>query len=571
MGVTINTPDATATSTTNKSLSKKEIRSKFLSDFKGRIDLALDKLYLFYGRPYDFDSPSGGELPEPIDSISDDASIRKAIMALKLIRPEDVTLAIKRRDWAASDNKVYIPYSNLIDLEAEAYYAFVKSQNKLYICLDNNNGVASTTEPNSDSADPFTTADGYRWKLLIDYNSSAIRKFSADSHLPLPIKGSEQIIESTTGGQIERLQLADDSPETIDYTGIDASPENEVPFFIKGDGDDIRTGRATFADSDVVSGGLTNDGNLASTITDAGTGYYNDSARGTVPVEFRLTDPSDAGVGFKLAYGIATISGGSITDLKVINPGSGYPDNGTLTIVQSSAIAYATLDDSNRIASTNIIKPGANFRTATVVSIAGDAVSDTEDADSYIQPIISPFGGHGSNLQSELSATSLFLNIRVSSDTSEFTQTNDFRQIGIISNVKDTAGENILGESIDATTSATLVENSGMLFTSISADAIIEGRDSLHKANIVDLTETNTGTETMRYLNNQDVPYGDTFNNSEVVDFDANTNNKTGFTISNITKPAIDIFSGDILFINNNTAIQRNAEQTETINFIFNF
>jgi hypothetical protein len=75
----------------------------------------------------------------------------------------------------------------------------------------------------------------------------------------------------------------------------------------------------------------------------------------------------------------------------------------------------------------------------------------------------------------------------------------------------------------------------------------------------------------MRYLNSQEVPYGNTFNNSEVVDFDADTNNKTGFTISNITKPTIDIFSGDILFINNNTAIQRNAEQTETLNFIFNF
>jgi hypothetical protein len=568
MGVTINTPDATSTATTNKSLSKKEIRSKFLSDFKARIDGQLDKLYLFYGRPYDFDSPNTGPLPEPIDSISDDASIRKAIMALKLIRPEDVTLAIRRIEWTTG-TKVFTQYSNLIDLEDKDYYAFVKSQNKLYICLDNNNGATSVTEPNSSDGTPFTTADGYKWKLLIDYNSSVIRKFSATTHLPLPIKGSEQIKVSTTGGQIERLELTDDSPETIDYT--DASPLlSEVPFFIKGDGDDVRTGRATFADTTnppQVEGSAL----VSATITEAGTGYYNDSTRGTVPVEFRLTDPSTAGVGFKLAYGLATITNGIITALEVVNGGNGYPTSGTLTIVQSSAIAYATLDGSgDRITSTVIEKPGANFRTAKVVSIAGNAVSDAEDADSYIQPIISPFGGHGSNLQSELSATSLFLNIRVSSDTSEFTQTNDFRQIGIISNVKDTLGADIPDESIDATTSATLVAGAGMEFSSISADAIIEGRDSLHIANIVDLNETST-TTTMRYLNSQEVPYGNTFNNSEVVDFDADTNNKTGFTISNITKPTIDIFSGDILFINNNTAIQRNAEQTETLNFIFNF
>lgn len=561
MGVTINTPDATSTATTNKSLSKKEIRSKFLSDFKARIDGQLDKLYLFYGRPYDFDSPNTGPLPEPIDSISDDASIRKAIMALKLIRPEDVTLAIRRIEWTTGLK--FDQYSNLIDLEDKNYYTFVKSQNKLYICLNNNNGATSVTEPNSSDGTPFTTADGYKWKLLIDYNSSVIRKFSATTHLPLPIKGSEQIKVSTTGGQIERLELTDDSPETIDYT--DASPLlSEVPFFIKGDGDDVRTGRASIATIEATT-------LVSATITNAGTGYYNDSTRGTVPVEFRLTDPSSANTEstpFKLAYGLATITNGTITALEVVNSGSGYPDSGTLTIVQSSAIAYATLDSGDRIASTVIEKPGANFRTATVVSIAGDAVSDAEDADSYIQPIISPFGGHGSNLQSELSATSLFLNIRVSSDTSEFTQTNDFRQIGIISNVKDTLGANIPNESIDATTSATLVAGSEMEFSSISADAIIEGRDSLHTANIVDLNETST-TTTMRYLNSQEVPYGNTFNNSEVVDFDSATGN--GFTISNITKPVIDIFSGDILFINNNTAIQRNAEQTETINFIFNF
>ena len=103
-----------------------------MSDFKARIDGQLDKLYLFYGRPYDFDSPSS-VLPEPIDSISDDASTRKAIMALKLIRPEDVTLAIRRIEWTSGTK--FDQYSNLIDLEDKAYYAFVKSQNKLYTHL----------------------------------------------------------------------------------------------------------------------------------------------------------------------------------------------------------------------------------------------------------------------------------------------------------------------------------------------------------------------------------------------------------------------------------------------------
>lgn len=568
MGATIATQDATALSSNNKSLSKKEIRSKFLSDFKGRIDLALDKLYLFYGRPYDFNSP-GGVLPDPIDSVNDDSSIRKAIMALKLIEPLDVRLAFKRNDWV-TNTTTFTQYSDQTNLENAnpAYYTFVKSQDKLYICLDNNNGAVSVTEPNSSDSTPFTTADGYKWKLLIAYESSLIRKFSATTHLPVPDAG-EQIKTSNKGGVIERLELKDDSPQTIDYS--DASPLlSEVPLFIKGDGDDVRTGRASIATIEATT-------LVSATITNAGTGYHNDITRSTVPVEFRLTDPSSAvdNTPFKLAYGLATISNGTITALEVINSGSGYPASGTLTIVQSSAIAYATLDSStNRIASSNpfvIVQAGEKFRTAKVISVAGNAVSDAEDADIYIQPILSPFGGHGSNLQLELSATSLFVNVKVSAEAGGvFTQSNDFRQIGIISNVQHIDPTlTLVGSQLDATTSANIVERTDSLFTNIATDATIEGRTSLHKANLVDITATGTGIETIRYLNSQDVPYTNTFNDTEVVDFNGGTGN--GFTVSNITKPTIDIFSGAILFINNNDPIQRASGQTETLNFIFNF
>ena len=43
------------------------------------------------------------------------------------------------------------------------------------------------------------------------------------------------------------------------------------------------------------------------------------------------------------------------------------------------------------------------------------------------------------------------------------------------------------------------------------------------------------------------------------------------FTIRSVTDPNIDFSSGNILFINNTTEIDRNVNQSETLNFIFNF
>ena len=168
--------------TKNRSLSKKEIRTKFLNDFKSRIDSGADKLYLFYARPYAYDnvddSPAGDNPPAPIDSVNDDSETRKAIMSLRRIRADDTTNAFIRNnggtiisDW--SSGKIYDQYSNLTDLSTKQFYAF--ANDKIYICLNNNGGRTSTVEPSANDGAPFDTSDGYRWKLLIDYLASRLR------------------------------------------------------------------------------------------------------------------------------------------------------------------------------------------------------------------------------------------------------------------------------------------------------------------------------------------------------------------------------------------------------------
>ena len=598
MGVTITNQSGSQTDLVgiNRPLSKKEIRTKFLSDFKSRIEDATDRLFLFYGRPYvyDDDSPAGDEPPFPQDSVSDDIETRKAIMALRLIRSDDAINAFVlnangiNANWQSG--RVYDEYSNLIDLSSKQYYVFT-DESKLYICLNNNGDRNSTIKPSSNDGAPFDTSDGYRWKLLINYRDSRLRKFNAPTHLPVPPQTSTEILVSKDGGQLERLDLAigafnspPNSPQGYDYTeSLDSprslnSPESreEIPLFIKGDGDDVRTARGT---GTTVSGST-----LASvSISNAGSGYHNDPVRGSVPVELRLTNPSEALSDFSLAYGLATVSStGTITGVSVVNAGNGYPNNASLTIVQSSAIAYINVDTSNgEIINDSIIKPftieqsGKNFTTASVISVV-DAGINT--ADESIDPILSPIAGHGNNIKSELNATSLFINVRITSGIDEFSNSNDFRQIGIMANPKNTNTPStaIIDNFVDASSSITVTEVGGSSFDNISADAIIEGRSSLHKGRLIDvLTVTGSPTKRkIRFLNDPNEPITSNFTPGETVDI-TTPGGKDDFIVgsaSEVTSSPVDIMkSGEILFINNSNPITRTADQSETINFIFNF
>ena len=311
-----------------------------------------------------------------------------------------------------------------------------------------------------------------------------------------------------------------------------------------------------------------------------GSGYYNDIVRNTVPVEIRLST-GIKGTNFREAYGIATVSStGVITKVKIVNGGNGFPSSGTLTIVQSSAIAYANVDVSTGMIIDNsaTIKPfdieqaGKNFTKANAISVVDDS---STSADSSIDVILSPVAGHGSNLKTELSATSLFINVRVTSGIEEFTNTNDFRQIGIIANPKTTAKPpaNIIENFVDASSSILVTEGSGSVFDDISADAIIEGRTTLHKARLVDVLDTTTASiKKVRFLNDPGEPTSNIFSAGETVDITGGGSN--GFIIessNSVTATTFDRFSGDILYINNSNSIQRSAAQSETINFIFNF
>jgi hypothetical protein len=108
------------------------------------------------------------------------------------------------------------------------------------------------------------------------------------------------------------------------------------------------------------------------------------------------------------------VSGGAISSVEVTDPGSAYT-YATIALTTgtgSGATAYGLFSDSALTA----------------------PVTVATNATGALEPIISPQGGHGSNMEQELNGKRVMLNIRLTyaEGSGDFPVDNDFRRIGIV-------------------------------------------------------------------------------------------------------------------------------------------
>ena len=586
MGISIssNTSDTALSVLVNKALLKQEVRYDLLNDFEQAIENGTKTLYVFYGRPNAF--PNNDTVPTPTNSLLDEEDIRKTITAMRKVFPSEVRRAFKKYTWSSGTR--YNQYSNRVDTSAfgsggastiQPYYVLTQDE-RIYKVISNNNGAQSTVEPREDRNDIFTTSDGYRWKLLIKYEGSLLRKFSSTTHLPFP--DTNNIQAALEGGEVDRLVITDTvSPISNKYTGL-----TEVPFFVEGDAPLTTATLAEFKVTAVTSiiGGLAGTGKLKADgieLTSGGAGYFFDSTAGRnkkVPVKFRikigaLTDTNfSAGLNVTTGYGLATIdqTSNTVSAIDVIDPGAGYPVGAIVEVVQSPAIVYGKLNAEKEITSFEITQNGKGFKSANLVSVV-DPEANIQKLDNDIDVILSPSKGHGGDIQKELNASSLFINVRVSSSNEDFTIANDFRQVGLIENPKQFGTTTSLSETTaDAKFKFVLEAADQSTFENINEDAAINGQISGAKGIFVDKKDTTIGARKLiRYIKDPEASAGTDFVLNERVLI--NTDTPLPFNVISITNPEVDVNSGNILFINNNNKQSRQTDQIETINFIINF
>ena len=99
--------------------------------------------------------------PKNVDSTNSSIDFWQKAFAFKKIQKDMVSIVVRRYDW--EPNVVYSPYRDDVDLyddeDPSAFYVLV-DEVRVYKCIDNNYGSASTEAPTHTDAQIRTLSDG---------------------------------------------------------------------------------------------------------------------------------------------------------------------------------------------------------------------------------------------------------------------------------------------------------------------------------------------------------------------------------------------------------------------------
>ena len=261
----------------------------------------------------------------------------------------------------------------------------------------------------------------------------------------------------------------------------------------------------------------------------------------------------------------AAIAGRQIVGFSIDAAGTGYTSNPTVAItgngtgaaasaVQSGgSIVKITIDDS---AST--LKMGTGYEYASIALSGGGGSGATGTV------IFGPKAGFGADPSDDLRARAIMFNTKpVGTEEGEFIVGNSFRQIGLIRNPTDSAGDaftasdgNALRRLAMPTISSAFTQRTIMTGTTSGAKAFVNKTDSdeiwYHQ------------TEATGFIQFQEAEAVTDTSGGAGVTQAAGTDTDADAYI----EPKVDKYSGDLMYVENRAAVTRAADQTEDIKVI---
>ena len=472
------------------------------------------------------------------DTTVTERTIWNNAIAAKKVTGNDVELVIPRRDWAA--NVKYMQFDDTLTLDTlltsnvaqNVYTMFVmNSERNVYKCLSNNLSANSTVEPlgqNLGAKGIIQTADGYLWKYL--YNIEATNKFLSNNWLPAPVSISQLDYDGSANATI------DGEITTIVVTGAGNNYYNS------------NINVSSFATSCTV---LTVDAAvdmanlIAVNMGVTGNGITGDTYITAVDLVNRKIN---------LSYATASSAGGTGNTLSVFT---------RVTIVGDGTGAVATANlSSNTIQKISMTSYGSGFSYANV-NIYGTATGANV---ANARAIIAPKYGHGYNSARELGGHNVMINVKIGdNDTTEgnlISANTSFRQYGFLRNPHK-YGENTAisytnsNSVVVLTTSVTLIAGTAY----VQNEFVYQG--SLSSPTFSGYVESTSGN-TIELTNVKGtITVGSVLKGSNT--------NPTGRTVSSVSYPEFQPYTGDIMYGENIVPITRTAGQAENIRFVVKF
>jgi hypothetical protein len=522
----------------------------------------------------------------------------------KRVANTDTAAATKKFIWTA--NTVYTPYRGDVDLTGEPYYvatqASVGADYDVFKCLDNNGGNPSTDPPSLASTSPDddyyqNLEDLYVWKYMYTVPISSWNRFATDEYMPVisdadvvgnAVSGAIDLIVVDSGGSHYNTYLSNTfvsadlrvGGNTVLYNiSTAANPDN-----------DYYTGSFLY-----VTGG---DGNgQGRRIVD----YFVVGATKTVEIDYPFSSDNQptAGSTYEITPGVLITGDGS------------------------NAVARAVVDTglSNTVTRIEILEKGSSYTYGSAV-VTGNTGGVSNAA--VLTVVLGPKGGHGSDPEFELGATSVVVSVTLANNEGNNVPTeNDYRQIGIIKDplfnrveltIGTPTGVFVVGETVTQATSGatgTVLNYDGLTTIELTnvngvfvADEVVTGAGG--SASVTSFTinqeakNFNTFDQRFRYtyssqsgnfIEDEVVYQTDTLianavfhsiNDDFIYFTDVRGTLNTANTVigqeSEATANLLFAFppdivpgSGEVLYIENKTPIARSNSQSETIKIILQF
>lgn len=353
---------------------------------------------------------SNGVSENITESVYDlDSRYLNEIIFSKRISPDDVRLMVNRYDWTPST--VYSQYDDK-DPDLFSKRFFVVSENNgyhVFKCINNNGDSPSTVKPiytdTSPAEEIYTTGDGYVWKYMYSIPNSVWNKFKTNTYIP--------VIENpltkhyAVNGAIDSILLVSGGNNYYSHTSGffkgTAVSGNTLVYAIDIDTSSSNNGfyknSAVYVDSGLGFGQVRN-------ISD----YINTGDQHQIVID----SPFDVIPNTNSHYSIAPA-------VNIIGDGSG-------------AVAVCSVNN-NTIDKFDIISRGTNYSFANVYITGNTGITGSNGASARV--VISPSGGHGSNVFAELNASKIGFSLQFSNtEANVINETIKFSRIGIVKDLE---------------------------------------------------------------------------------------------------------------------------------------
>lgn len=510
-----------------------------------------DAFFVFFGHTKVW--PNNDAIPSLIDARYIDADVHNNMIAIKRVEKNDVTLMVPDVTWATGitykryDDRVDL--SSLVDINGTPMF-FVYNPNNycLYKCVNRddyiegtyNSSVAypSTVIPANTTAEKFRTSDGYWWKLMYYVPSASREKFLNSDYIPVSYTASSDVFD--VSGYVV----------SIDVKTAGTNYQIAPIVVIKGDG--IGASARAFVNNygEVTSIEVIENGHgysfatvevidPSNVVTGTGCTATATLASDTIPESINTEVASEA-----------QAKAGAIEFVDVLLGGINYTVDTIFTVVGDGSGAFVTPTILNGAVQSLAVTGGLGYTFARIeTSGAGEGAT--------FHPIISPLYGHGWNVPKELLSTTVGISVEIDSNFSDFFLGNDFRQMGLIKNVRQFGdyGKIFEEKTGDCSCVVTVLD-----YNAYNLDDTIVSADGGEFTVIQKIVATST----IKLL-----PISGQISITSVL-----TNQTTGailVPLQTVVNPEINTKTGDIVYLRNTIPYFRQYQQNETVKLYLQF